>query len=227
MREFLCNDLKHLIKLTPMNRTNRTQVTYKKKIDLNLAPTIIKCATILESYPIKTAVLGSTLPKTRDFPLDCSSNLKVTSNISVQEETAEDATEEETRGTGVRYRKNIYRSRKEKKSVLTKPKVKTKSKLFENNRLQLYYRNQIVSLISLLSKREYLFNILRGKNPDIEALPLKPQEIEEKLQKQLDGKGKDKTRKNFNHLTNEQLRSLKYKAKPFPYTKKDKGKGDD
>lgn len=42
---------------------------------------------------------------------------------------------------------------------------------------------------------------------------LKGFEIEEKLQKVLDSKGKDKPRKNFNHLTNDQLRSIKYKPK--------------
>lgn len=104
--------------------------------------------------------------------------------------------------------------------MFSKPKISAKSKLFENNRLVKHYRNQIISLISLLGKREYLFNLLKGKKIGIELLPLKNFEIEERLQKQLLGKGKDKTRKNFNHLTNEQLRSLKYKAKPLPPVKK-------
>ena len=32
----------------------------------------------------------------------------------------------------------------------------------------------------------------------------------------MDSKGKDKGRVKFNHMTNEQLRNLKYKAKPLP-----------
>ena len=86
--------------------------------------------------------------------------------------------------------------------MLSKPKINAKSKLFEDNRLNMHYRNQIISLIALLGKREYLFNLLKGKKIGIELLPLKNYEIEERLTKQLEGKGKDKTRKNFNHLTN-------------------------
>ena len=38
-------------------------------------------------------------------------------------------------------------------------------------------------------------------------------------------KGKDKPRKNFHHLTNEQLRSIKYKSKPLiPLKKEGKNK---
>ena len=48
------------------------------------------------------------------------------------------------------------------------------------------------------------------------GLPLKPNEIDERLIKQLETKGKDKGRQKFNYTTNEQLRSLKYKAKHFP-----------
>lgn len=45
------------------------------------------------------------------------------------------------------------------------------------------------------------------------ANPLKSNEIQERFQKLLDSKGKDKGRQKFNHITNEQLRSLKYKSK--------------
>lgn len=41
-------------------------------------------------------------------------------------------------------------------------------------------------------------------------------EVEEVFIKLLDSKGKDKGRVKFNHMTNEQLRNLKYKAKPLP-----------
>jgi len=41
-------------------------------------------------------------------------------------------------------------------------------------------------------------------------------EVDEAFMKLLDTKGKDKGRVKFNHMTNEQLRSLKYKAKPLP-----------
>lgn len=126
-----------------------------------------------------------------------------------------------------KLRKNIYRSRKEKKGVLAKPKINSKSKIFDDNRLHLHYRNQTISLIAILGKRQYLFNFFKGKKIGIQLLPMKPHEIVEKLQKQLDGKGRDKTRKNFNHLTNEQLRSLKYKQKPLPPVKKEnKGRPD-
>jgi hypothetical protein len=46
----------------------------------------------------------------------------------------------------------------------------------------------------------------------------------------LDSKGKDRGRAKFNHMTNEQLRSLKYKAKPLPtvnLSKKSKIKNGD
>jgi len=57
--------------------------------------------------------------------------------------------------------------------------------------------------------------MLRGKKLE-GLLPMKNAEIEEVFIKLLDSKGKDKGRVKFNHMTNEQLRSLKYKAKPLP-----------
>ena len=42
---------------------------------------------------------------------------------------------------------------------------------------------------------------------------MKPNEIEERLVKLEESKGKDRGRVKFNHVTNEQLRSLKYKAR--------------
>lgn len=43
--------------------------------------------------------------------------------------------------------------------------------------------------------------------------PLKSNEIEERLLKYEESKGKDKGRVKFNFFTNEQLRNLKYKSK--------------
>ena len=56
-------------------------------------------------------------------------------------------------------------------------------------------------------------NTLKGKMKDLNIDPLKPQEIQERLKKQLDSKGKDRGRTKFNHITNQQLRSIKYKAR--------------
>ena len=47
-------------------------------------------------------------------------------------------------------------------------------------------------------------------------MPMKSQEVEEVFSKLLESKGKDKPRIKFNYMTNEQLKSLKYKAKPLP-----------
>jgi hypothetical protein len=55
-------------------------------------------------------------------------------------------------------------------------------------------------------------NHLRGKT-DSPCVPLKQNEIDERLQKYEELKGRDKGRIKFNFITNEQLRSLRYKAK--------------
>lgn len=47
-------------------------------------------------------------------------------------------------------------------------------------------------------------------------MPMKSNEVQEIFLKLLETKGKDRGRAKFNHLTNQQLRSLKYKAKPLP-----------
>ena len=47
-------------------------------------------------------------------------------------------------------------------------------------------------------------------------MPMKTGEVEEVFLKLLEGRGRDRGRVKFNHMTNEQLRSLKYKAKPLP-----------
>lgn len=128
-----------------------------------------------------------------------------------------------------RNRKNIYRSRKDKKSSLSKPKGPPKCKITDNTRLVLFYRNQIVSLFAVLGRREEFISTLRGGSKLVLSNPpLRTYEIEETLQKVIDGKGKEKARKNFNHLTNDQLRSLKYKPKQATAPKKEpKNKADD
>lgn len=192
-----------------MNRGNRTHLLAKKTTNLNFAPTIVKCSTLLECQPLRNPISTSGFVKCSDIPLDQSAipeehsaNPRMVHNESIAEEKADEEAEVRTQSLGMRLRKNIYRSRKEKKSILSKPKFKTKSKLFEDNRLHLHYRNQLMSLISLLGRREYLFNILKGRKIGVELIPLKLQEIEERLEKELSGRGKDKARKNFNHLTN-------------------------
>ena len=47
-------------------------------------------------------------------------------------------------------------------------------------------------------------------------MPMKSQEVEDAIGKLMDLKGKDRPRIKFNIITNEQLHSLKYKAKPLP-----------
>jgi hypothetical protein len=69
--------------------------------------------------------------------------------------------------------------------------------------------------MNLLNRREDYFSLLKGKRFD-SIMPLKTGEVEEAIIKLLESKGKDKGRMKFNLMTNEQMRSLKYKAKPFP-----------
>lgn len=47
-------------------------------------------------------------------------------------------------------------------------------------------------------------------------MPMKPHEVQQLLSKLLESKGKDRPRLKFNYMTNQQLKSLKYKAKPLP-----------
>jgi hypothetical protein len=53
---------------------------------------------------------------------------------------------------------------------------------------------------------------LKGKTEWL-TTPLKNSEIDEVMHKYEETKGRDKGRTRFNYITNEQLRSLKYKAK--------------
>jgi hypothetical protein len=73
----------------------------------------------------------------------------------------------------------------------------------------------MITLYQLLNRREDYFSQLKGKKLD-SPMPMKANEVEEALGKLLDSKGKDRGRIKFNHLTNEQMRSLKYKSKPLP-----------
>lgn len=77
-----------------------------------------------------------------------------------------------------------------------------KPKITDNKSLQAFYRYQLVSLLTLLNKREDYLNFLRGKKLDLIGSPLKGNEIEERLIKQLETKGKDKGRQKFNYKTN-------------------------
>ena len=69
----------------------------------------------------------------------------------------------------------------------------------------MYYRYQVISLMSILGKRQDYLSFLKKKvipQTNLINPPLKNIEIQEKLQKQLEGKGKDKARKNFINVTN-------------------------
>lgn len=70
---------------------------------------------------------------------------------------------------------------------------------------------------------------LRIKKVDTQLPPMNHAELEERLKKMIDSKGRDKGRQNFNLLGSDQMRSLKYKKKvqytynnPFKSTKDDK-----
>ena len=68
--------------------------------------------------------------------------------------------------TDDRLRKNIYRTRERKITYIAKsvaPSPSKKKHITDNKSLQAFYRYQIVSLISLLSRREDYINSLRGK----------------------------------------------------------------
>ena len=117
----------------------------------------------------------------------------------------------------MREKKNIEKSLRprSKKKFVAKNKVSIKTKLIENKIFKVFFRNQIISLMALLNRRDDYFNHLKGKRLD-SILPMKSQEVEDVFLKLLDSRGKDRGRVKFNHMTNEQLRSLKYKAKPLP-----------
>jgi hypothetical protein len=102
-----------------------------------------------------------------------------------------------------------------KKTFVAKNKVNIKTKIIENKNIKHYFRNQLISLMTLLNRREDYFNLLKGKRLE-SIMPMKSNEVEEAFLKLLDSKGKDRGRVKFNHMTNEQMRSLKYKAKPLP-----------
>ena len=68
-------------------------------------------------------------------------------------------------------------------------------------------------MFCLLNRRDDYISCLRGKNQEQFSDPLKPQEIEDRIAKVLESKGKDKGRQKFNYLLNEQMKSLKYKAR--------------
>jgi hypothetical protein len=55
---------------------------------------------------------------------------------------------------------------------VAKNKISTKSKLTENKYVQVYYRNQLLSLIALLDRKEDYFNLLKGKRIE-SIMPLK------------------------------------------------------
>lgn len=68
-------------------------------------------------------------------------------------------------------------------------------------------------MLALINRKDDYIKSLKPNKKDQMGNALKPNEIEERFQKVLDSKGKDKGRQKFNHFTNEQLRSLKYKSK--------------
>lgn len=55
-------------------------------------------------------------------------------------------------------------------------------------------------------------NTLKGK-AELLGTPLKSNELDETFLKIQESKGRDKGRVKFNYITNEQLRSLKYKSR--------------
>lgn len=68
-----------------MNRTNRTQRSNNKNSDLNFAPTIIKCTTILEAYPLKNPIVPSSFIRGPDVPLDLEGSLKIMQDSSPEQ----------------------------------------------------------------------------------------------------------------------------------------------
>lgn len=71
-------------------------------------------------------------------------------------------------------RKNLYRTR-ETKTIFrsTSFSPEKKPKITNNKALQVFFRNQLFSLIALMNRREDYINYLRGKNLDFIGDPLK------------------------------------------------------
>lgn len=63
-----------------------------------------------------------------------------------------------------------------KKKFVAKNKVSIKTKLLENKIFKVFFRNQIISLMTLLNRRDDYFNHLKGKRLD-SILPMKSQEV--------------------------------------------------
>ena len=80
-------------------------------------------------------------------------------------------------------KKFMYRM-KEKKTIATKNRISIKVKPIYHNGLSIYYRNQHVSLITLLGRKEDYLNILKMKKNQPQ-LPLRQKEVEEILEKQI------------------------------------------
>lgn len=87
-----------------------------------------------------------------------------------------------------------------------------KKRPIENPKIYSTLRYQLISLYSLLSRREDYMNFLKGKQEQL-STPLKNSELDEIFTKLQETKGRDKGRVKFNYITNQQLRSLKYKAR--------------
>lgn len=62
----------------------------------------------------------------------------------------------------IKVRKPMFRTR-EKKTMLPKNQVSVKAKITDNKALNYFYRYQLVSLLTLLNRREDYLNSLRNK----------------------------------------------------------------
>ena len=106
-------------------------------------------------------------------------------------------------GLELQEKKNVERAirPRSKKIFVAKNKVSIKSKLTENKRIKVFFRNQLISLYQLLDRKEDYFSLLKGKKVE-PIMPMKGAEVEEALGRLLESKGKDRGRAKFNHLTN-------------------------
>ena len=75
-----------------------------------------------------------------------------------------------------------------------------KPKITDNPKIVASLRYQLVSLMNLLGRREDFMGYLKGK--EMLSIAMKPNEIEERLVKLEESKGKDRGRVKFNHITN-------------------------
>jgi len=64
-----------------------------------------------------------------------------------------------------------------KKKFVAKNKVNIKVKLLENKVFKVYFRNQLVSMMGVLNRRDDYFNLLKGKRLDT-LMPMKTQEVD-------------------------------------------------